>query len=372
MKTYTQLKNFYTNLSQNKSAENVSLGGELINISHRYLLQKYFDNEKTFATTTVGTQKLTLTVAPSAGDTSATLTVPWAFGSVSQTVNFSNSDMREILFSPNSANISWSAGLKSSATTSITTNGGQFYTIPPNVSKITDATITIGQLKFVPAPISTRAEWDLINFIPYEADIPNYYFIYDNQVGIWPIPSTTGNLLTFNYKSRVRDMTYEDYSTGNITTMTKGSTSVVGTATSWLVGGKYPANTDISDQYLALKVDTPYGDGMWYRIERFIDDTHLILRQGVLDAPDITTASTYTIGQIPLLQEDFHDMLVYKSLMTYFSTIVKDGEAFKQNEMLFIEKKAELDNYAGTKSVNVDLGGQPTFINPNLFPYKGN
>lgn len=371
MKTYTQLKNLYTNLSQNKSADNATLGGELININHRYLLQKYFDNEKTFATTTVGTQSLTLSVAPSQGDTSAILTVPWAFGSVTQTVNFSNKDMRTALFTPNSANIQWDAGLTAPATTAITTNGGQFYTIPPNVSKITDSTITIGQLKFVPAPIATRAEWDLINFIPYEADIPNYYFIYDNQIGIWPIPSTTGNILTFNYKSRVADMSYTDFTTGNITTLTKGSNSVVGTATNWITAGKYPVNVDISEQYLALRVDAPYGDGLWYRIERFIDDTHLVLRQPILEAPDITVASTYTIGQLPLLQEDFQDMLVYKSLMTYFSSIVKDPSSFKQNEALFLERKEMLDDYAGTKSVNVDLGGQPTFINPNLFPYKG-
>ena len=80
-----------------------------------------------------------------------------------------------------------------------------------------------------------------------------------------------------------------------------------------------------------------------------------------------TTASSYTIGQLPLLQEDFHDMLVYGGLKTYFSSIVKDKDKYGQYSDLYNSRLQLLADYAANKSVNVDLGAQPIPNNPNLY-----
>lgn len=368
MKSFTTLKNLYGSLSTNASTTNLTLGGQLINDQQRYLLQKYFDNERSAQTTTVGGQSLTLTGSLSANATTATLTASWSYPTCTQLVNFSNSNQRSVLFTNGSTAISWTGGLTATATTAITTVGVQDYLIPADVSKIKDDTITVGQLRYSVREVKTRLEWDIINTLPYTSDIPNYYFIWNGRLGVFPIPSTTGNILTFNYKSRVADLTYADYSVGNIASsgMTVGSTAVTGTSTIWTV---YPQNVDLSAANLMLRADPPNGDGIWYPISRFTSATTLVLQTPVVNAPNITGSTTYTIGQFPILSEDFHDMLVHGALTTYFSSVKTDKDAFKQFATLYEQRLELLAQYAGTKSVTVDLGGPIQQENGNLYLY---
>ncbi len=369
MKTFTTLKALYGSLSNNVSTANLTLGGQLINDQHRYLIQKYFDNERQAQTTTVGGQSLTLTGAPALAAVSATLTAVWSFPTVTQLTNFSNSDQRSVLFTNGSAAISWVGGLSTNtATTAISTVGVQDYLIPANISKIKDDTVTVGQLRFTPVEVKTRVEWDLINTLPYTSDIPQYYFIYNsprgNTLGIWPIPSTTGNIITFNYKTRVADLTFADYTTGTAA-VTAGSTTLTGTATSWTT---YPQNTDISYFNLNFKIDPPNGDGIWYPISKFTSATAGVLGNPIVNAP-VTTTVAYTIGQMPLLSEDFHDMLVHGALMIYYSSVNPDKAKYVQFKAMYDSRLELLAEYAGTKALNVDLGGEPQYQNPNLYLY---
>lgn len=366
MKTFTDLQNLFTNLSQNTSAGNASLATELLSDRQRYLIEKYFDNENTYTQTTIGAMSLTTTASLAIGDTSATLSTAWTYNSCYQLVVFSSGEQRTVYFVQNSTAIRWSTALTETATTAITTVGVQSYPIPVNVSKISNATITIGQLQYTPAPVQSIDEWTRINTIPYTSDIPNYYYIYQNRINFWPIPSTTGNVITLNYKSRVPNFSYSDYSTGTLSGLTLGSNEVTGVSTSWNTTGNFPLNVDLSYANLYLQIGAPSGDALWYPIERFLSDTSLLLLLPLDNAPS-STASTYTIGQIPWLQEDFHDLLVYGALKIYFSSIVKDPSMFKLYENLEAERMLQLEDYAGTKSVNVDLGPQPQPLNPNLF-----
>lgn len=368
MKTYTTLKNLFTNLSNNTSTDNDALGGQLISDQHRYLIQKYFDNERTYTTVTIGAEDLTLTGILIAGATSATLSSAWTNISCQQFVTFSNSDQRTVFFTQGSAAIRWQTGLSATATTSITTIGVQAYPIPPTVSKIKNDTISVGQLVYTPAPVQSIQEWTMLNAIPYTSDIPNYFYIYNNQVNFWPIPSTSGNIITFNYKSKVPDLSFADYSTGTLSGIALGSNSITGAATSWNATGAYPLNTDLTFFNLFLKITPPKGEGLWYQIQSFQSDTALTLSQPIQNAPS-ATASSYVIGQLPLLQEDFHDMLVFGSLKVYYSSIVESEKKYKQYAAEYQTRLDLLESYGGTKSVNVDLGSQPIPNNPNLFIY---
>lgn len=368
MKSLTTLSNLYNSLSTNTSSTNTALGKQLINDQHRYLLQKYFDNERSSQTTTIGAMDLSLTVAPVTSATSGTLTAVWAYPTSSQLVNFSNSDQRTALFTYNSAAITWDVGLSSGADVDISTVGVQAYQIPANVSKIKNCTISVGQLKYQMKEIMTRQEWDLVNFLPYTSDIPNYFFIWNGKMEVYPVPSTTGNIIQYNYQVRVADLSYSDYTTGNIANggATVGSVAVTGSATGWTA---YPQNTDLVFQNLNLKIDPPYGDGLWYPIRNFTSATALTLVDPVINAPNVTGSSTYTIGQFPLLHEDFHDMLVHGALMVYFSSIAPDRTKYAQFKALYDSRLELLAEYAGTKAVQVDLGDEPAAVNPNLFLY---
>lgn len=363
----------FTSLSQNASASNLSLGQQLINDQHRYLIEKYFDNERTATTTTIGGKNYTLTAPPAANATSATLTAAWTLPTVTQLVTFSDGEQQNTLFTNGSTAISWGVGLTNAVTTAISTIGVQAYRIPANISKIKDVTVNIGQLKYTPMEIHTRQEWDQVNFLPYTSDIPQYFFIYGGFLNLWPIPSSTGNILTYNYKIRVADFSFADYTTGTITSMVIGSTAITASGSTW--SAQFPLTTTpdlIGFNNLYLQVSPPQGDGTWYKISNFLTDTTLVLEQPVVQAPSITSAS-YTIGQLPLLQEDFHDMLVYGALKTYFSSIVKDTDKFQQYNSLYIERLQLLEDYAGTKTaMSVDLGAEPMYNNPNLFIYPSN
>lgn len=366
MKTFTTLTNLFTNLSNNVTASNAALGGQLISDQHRYLIQKYFDNERTYTTLTVGAEDLVLTGAPAIGAVSATLTTTWTGPTTTQLVVFSSGEQRTVFFTKGSTNVRWSPALTEAATVDISTVGVQAYPIPPNVSKIKNDTITIGQLVYTPSPVQSIQEWTMLNALPYTSDIPNNFFIYQNQVLFWPIPSSSGNVISFNYKARTPDLTIADYSTGTLSGITAGSNAITGVATSWNTTGAFPLSTDLTYFNLYLKITPPQGEGIWYPIVRFNSDTSITLAMPIENAPS-STATSYVIGQLPLLQEDFHDMLVYGALTTYFSSIVSDEGKFNRFKAMYDERLQLLEAYAGTKSVNVDLGQQPVGSNPNLF-----
>lgn len=367
MKTYTTLTSLFTNLANNTAASNTSLGGQLISDQHRYLIQKYFDNERTYTTVTIGAEDLEVTVVPVTGDRSATLTTTWTEATCQQLVVFESGEQRTVTFTQNSTAISWQSALTEDCTTvDISTVGVQAYPIPANVSKIKNDTITIGQLVYTPAPIQTIQEWTMLNALPYTSDIPNYFYIYNNQVNFWPIPSSSGNIITFNYKGRVPDLSFADYSTGTLSSIAVGDNQITGVATSWNTTGAFPLNTDLTFFNLFLRIAPPSGDGIWYPIQKFTSDTEVILATPIQTAPS-STASSYTIGQLPLLAEDFHDMLVYGALATYHTSIAKDTAKFEMYNGMYQQRLQLLENYAGTKSVNVDLGSQPVPNNPNLF-----
>lgn len=391
MKSLALLSNLYTNLANNSSSDNQALGIQLMGDRQRYLLQKYFDNERQFTTSTIGSMTLALTGMPLSGAASATLSVAWAYPTGTQGVNFTNStnDTRQALFTNGSTAITWQIALTSNTTVaSIGTQGFQKYAIPASISKITNSTLTVGQLKFIPAPVETRTEWDTVNFLPYSSDIPNYFFIYAGNLELWPIPSTTGNIITFNYKTRVPDFSTAflfsdtsgaafipgqkafDYQKGTVAALA-GGTTVTGTSTAWNTTGKFPLNTDVSFYNLYLIVNAPFGDGYAYPISQFNSDTSLTLSLPILNAPNLTGAS-YTIGQYPILQEDFHDMLVYGSLSEYYTYIAPDPNKFKENDQKYKDKLLMMSDYSGTKTVNYNLGERPALLNPNNYPYYPN
>lgn len=386
MKSIATLLNLATSMSQNATAANQSLMLQLIGDEQRYDLQKYFDNEREYQTTTVGGMTLTTTASLSAGATSATLTASWAYPTGEQLVTFSDGDQRTVLFTNGSAAISWTGGLLDDSTATITTSGFQDYAIPATISKITSTYIQVGQLRFVPVPIQTRVDWDRVNFLPYTSDIVNYAYIYNGTVRFWPIPSTTGDIIQFNYKARVPDFTFlygpsnvnpwvpgttpQDYSAGTITPPAVGDINITGSSTSWNTTGGFPLNVDVTYFNLFLRITPPKGDGIWYPISKFNSDTSLTLATPMQNQPTTAAGASYAIGQMPVLFEDFHDMLVYgRPLQTYFSSLVDNPNKFKQFSGLHQSSLTLMEEYLGTKQVNVDLEAEPVLSNPNNYPF---
>lgn len=388
MKSYATLTNLFATLSQNTNASNMQLGQQLMNDRNRYLIQKYFDNERSFQTVTIGGDDYTLNAPLLAAAVTGTLSVAWSLPTCTQLTNFSNSDQRTVLFTNGSTAISWVGPLSSAADVDISTVGVQKYAIPATISKIKNDTISVGQLRYVPAPVASRQEWDNLNFLPYTSDIVNYFYIYGGFVEFYPIPSTTGNIIQFNYKARVPDFSFIygntsggawtagntafDYQNGTVTPPVVGGTVVTGASTAWNSTGGFPLNTDVTIFNLYLMINPGKGDGIWYPISQFASDTSLVLASPIVNQPTSAAGAAYVIAQMPMLQEDFHDMIVYGALQIYFTGIKKNKDQAALFKQQYDERLNLLEDYAGTKSVNVDLGANPSMLNPNLFPYANN
>ena len=321
---------------------------------------------------TIGPQDLTLTTAVLAsGSTSATLTAAWPSTSITcqQLVVFSNSEQRLVTFTQGSTTITWQSpttSIQDSATISCV--GVQSYPLPANISKIKNATITVGQLVYTPAPVMSIQEWTKLNALPYTSSIPAYFYIYNNQLNFWPIPSASDEIITLNCQVSVQDMTYEDNTTGTIASsgMVVGSNTVTGSGTTFTTS-YMPTGVDLTFANLFIKAAPPQGDGLPYQIQSVTSDTVLKTFKPVVNVPKPTGGGTLLIGQYPLLSPDFHDTIVYGALRVYFASIVPDPNRYKLYDTLYNEKLQLIEFYLANKSVNVDLGDQPEPRNPNLF-----
>lgn len=374
MKSFSTLSSLFTTYIQNTSATNVSLGKQLINDAHRYLLQKFFNNEGTFSIATFGGDDYTLTGSLLSGAISGTLNSVWTgLGATKLQVTFSNDDIRMVNFLNGSTALTWDVPLSATATASITVGGQQFYPLPPNYSKLKSLTITNGNLQWTPDEVLTQIEWNKLNVFPYYSDIPNNFYIFpggdhSGQVGIWPIPSTTGNIITFSYKYRVPDLSIIDYTTPGSVSVTTKTSAVTGSGTTFAV----TTNPQLEArwiQFAPTATASTAGDNLWYQIASITSTTALTLYQPYQGTTVTTSpASSYTIGQMPLINEDFHDLLVYWALVRYFSTIQKDMEKAQHFKELYDEGEKRLAIYCGSNTMDVNLGRRPNMWNPNLFP----
>lgn len=366
MKSFQTLYNLFTTYIQNTSTANINLGKQLINDGHRYLLQKFFNNETTFSIATYGGGDFTLTGSLLSGAISGTLTTAWAGNGLTKLqVTFSNDDIRMVNFLKGSTAITWDVPLTDTATADITVGGQQFYPLPPNYSKLKSMTITVGQLQYTPIEVLTTQEWNRLNALPYYSDIPNNFFIYPGgdhggQIGIWPIPSTTDNIITFSYKFRVPDLSIDDYTTPGTVSVTTKTSAVTGSATS------FTPTTNLQNESRWIQIPQTTGDGLWYQISSITSTTALTLFQPY-QGITVSGASSYTIGQMPLLSEDFHDLIVYWALIRYFSSIQKDMEKVEQFKALYEEGEKRLAEYCGSNTVDVNLGRRFMGQNPNLY-----
>lgn len=366
MISFTQLQTLFGQLSLNSTTGNLALGAQLMNIEHRYLLQKYFSNETSFSITTVGSQNLAATAPLLAGATTATLTTAWLYHTTTAYVSFTSGDTFLVQFTRNSTAISWAVGLSANATAALSVGGLQYYPAPPNYSKLKTVTITNGVLKWTPDEVLSRKDWDELNVFPYYASIPLSFFVYPGgdqgvQIGIWPIPSTTGNTLTYNYKFRVPDLSIADYTTPGTVGVSQGGTIVTGSSTTFA----QTTNPQLESRWIQFA--QPSGDNLWYQIDAVTSTTNINLfapYQGIT----VAGSSAYTIGQMPLLMEDFHDMLLWKVLAYYFTSIVDNKGKREEYEGYYKTKLELLSEYSGSNTTSVNLRGRINRLNPNLFP----
>lgn len=146
------------------------------------------------------------------------------------------------------------------------------------------------------------------------SDAPQYAYIYDEKLYLWPTPATASLTIQVRYRKKGYDMTQDDYTTGGILTATNGDETIVGdtTPTVWTAG--------MAGDWLRITkgAAASLGDGYWYEISSITSTTELELVKKYEGTSIAAGSADYTIGEMPLLPFPFHDLILWRSLMVYF------------------------------------------------------
>lgn len=291
MKTFTSYQTDIPRVINNTLTDNLTWGTEVINDSNRYLVSKYFLNEKSYTT--------------------------------------------------------------------VTASGIQFYNLPPQVKKIINVTVSIGNVLWQPKECPSREFWDYLNTIQFNQDYPSYFFVYNGQVGIFPTPSSNSNTITMNYKTRIIDMSKADV-TGTCT-ITTNATTVTAAGTPFL---NWMAGNWIRVAY--SDTNSSNGDNQWYQIASVTSSTVLVLKNAYTGAT--VTAGSFTIGEVSLLPEDYQDLPLWRLGMIYYSTRFPDKIRFEEYKDLYETGFDALNSEFGSKSTQIILNDtNERIFNPNLY-----
>lgn len=429
MKTYTVLRNQFGVLTNNTASTNLTLGDQLINDSLRYLTTKYFFNEATITVPggTVSATTIYLTAAPivgatsgtlasqwtnptasipcvfsdgeqrqieltynstavswnnaiygsqfattaviASGATTATLSTAWTATTASYVIYFSDGESKTVTLTNGSTAVSWTGGLLSNVgatirtsvcTTAIALQGQVSYPMPYNVKTLIDVYINVGNIRYLLTESANRTFWDAINFTPYTSDIPQYYYIWNKRLYVFPTPSSNNSTITYNFKHRLTDLSRADItstSTSTTITATNGSTTIANSGTAF--------TTNMVGMWLQAST-APGGDENWYQIATVNSSSSLDLinpYQGIGGS-----ALAFTIGEAPILGEDYQDLPLYRACQIYFTSRVPDPSRAALYKELYDTGFAALNAEFGTKSwsVGITRTDEP-ILNPNLF-----
>lgn len=243
--------------------------------------------------------------------------------------------------------------------TTTTTASTQDYALPYNIKTLINVYITVGNIRYQLTEAPNNSFWNSLNFVPYTSDIPQYYYILNKRLYVFPIPASSSNTITFVYKIRLRDLSMADYSTGTVSA-TNGSATITGSGTTFI--------GDMVGRWIRLTsaVANPTGDEQWYEIGTYTSATSISLintYQGTT-----VTGANYVIGEMPILPEDYQDLPVYRACSIYFTTRVPDPDRANLFKTLYEEGLEKLDAEFGSKSWSVAITpADSEVINPNLF-----
>lgn len=242
-----------------------------------------------------------------------------------------------------------------------TTAGTSSYVLPAYTSKPQSLYVTVGSYRYTPIEVTNRIDWDRKKAVAVSSDIVTHCFYYDGAVELFPTPSTTSNVITFNARRIAKDLSIADYVTGNIVSIANGASAVVGSGTSWTsqMAGRFIRITD-SDT-------ANTGDGFWYEIASVGSATTLTLTRKYGGTSISAGSAAYTIGQCSLIPEPFNQIPVFEALGIYFTSI----DPNQPKAQLYSGKAKELldqmfKEYTSKANVVLDDGRRRPFVNPNL------
>jgi hypothetical protein len=115
-----------------------------------------------------------------------------------------------------------------------------------------------------------------------------------------------------------------------------------------------------------VPADSANGDNQWYQIDAVNSSTMVTLKNPY--SGSTVTNGAFTVGQTPLLPEDYQDLPLYRLGVIYYTTRFPDPVRAQQYQALWDAGIKALNDEFGSKTTSVvvnEISGDMT--NPNLF-----
>jgi len=241
-----------------------------------------------------------------------------------------------------------------------TVAGQQGYDLPNDYGKLVMVYVTVGSTNYRPQLVASTEAWIDLNYSStFESDYPEYYRVINNTIEFWPVPSTSSLPINITYKRRVVDFSEADYTTGTISAVANGGTTITGSGTTW--------NANMEGRM--IQIDYPTGDGQWYTIEDVASTTSITISRPYQGTTIAAGSSTYIIGDTPVIPEDFQMGMMDYATAQYR---LKEGRRDLYQEYManFEATKRRMKRELATQTINHGLDAMPGIhgVNPNNYP----
>lgn len=243
--------------------------------------------------------------------------------------------------------------------TALTVASTTYVNLPYDVDLVESVNVVVGTTRYTPKPAPNRKFWDELHYSVQTNDTPQFWFVYNGQIGLWPRPVTNGNTIYINAKIRPIDLSVADITTSTITTLANASAALT-------------VNAGLTAQMAGWWIRPTYssvantGDGLWYEIASVTNATTGILVRNYGGNSIATGTAACTIAQMPLLPEAFQDLPEVYAAYRYWSK-ESDSRAVEFKSLVQTGVSDLFTSYGfADLSMVIDDGEGVEMINPNL------
>ncbi len=244
--------------------------------------------------------------------------------------------------------------------TATTVASTQFVNLPYDIEQVESVFVTVATTRYTPKLITSREEWDIINLnTTTTSDIPVYAYIYNGQIGLWPIPSAGSNTISINGKVRPINLSIADITSTTITTLANASTALtVSAGLTVQMAGFWIRPT--------FSTTANTGDGQWYELASVASATAATLVRGYGGVSITGGTAACTVAQLPLLPDGFQDLPWILAAADYWDKEADPrGDKYREQAADSF-RNLERQYGSGITDLVLDEGIGRTIINPNL------
>ena len=232
------------------------------------------------------------------------------------------------------------------------------YKTPDQFVRLKKAYVTVGTKRYVLIEVHDEDEWQALQMssTTQTSNISRFVYIRRDIFEIYPKPADAGNTITLIYEASSKELSFDDYNEGLVTTLANGGVAVTlsGSTLTAAMAGRY------------FKVNSY---PVYYKIASFGTTTTMTLDKKYTGISISGGSESYVIGEMPRTPESTHQIPIWHGLMDYY-------QGFKQNKDKAIYYKTLFESDLKRAKVthkrrytsNYIPGRRVRAVNPNHYP----